>query len=271
MVGPLLGLALYEALNHRLRPLFFFAVIPALLSVGLIALVRESPRPAPAPVTLPGAPSAAGPLPGRYWRVVGFLGSSASVNFSDAFIILRASDLGLGFASIILAYALYNALYAGLSYPRASCRTACPATWSFAAGLGVFAVAYLGLGLARSSGWVWVLLPLYGAYTALTDGVGRAWVANLVPADRLGRGLGLYQAIIGATALLAGVWAGLAWSGDGRGPLIVSGAVAAALALVMVGAGQWLEGERVKGIGSRGRPDHPRRRRISCAAVFARD
>jgi MFS family permease len=242
VVGPLLGLALYEALNHRLRPLFFFAVIPALLSVGLITLVRESPRPAPAPVALPGAPSAAGPLPGRYWRVVAFLGLFGLVNFSDAFIILRASDLGLGFASIILAYALYNALYAGLSYPAGVVSDRLPRHLVFAVGLGVFAVAYLGLGLARSSGWVWVLLPLYGAYTALTDGVGRAWVANLVPADRLGRGLGFYQAIIGATALIAGVWAGLAWSGDGRTPLIVSGAVAAALALVMVSAGRWLEG-----------------------------
>jgi MFS family permease len=247
VVGPLLGLALYEALDHRLRPLFFFAAIPALVSVALIALVHDSRRPPAAAVAAPGAPSASGPLPASYWRVLVLLSLFGLFNFSDAFIILRARELGLGFAAIVCAYALYNALYAGLSYPAGVVSDRLPRRLVFACGLGVFAVAYVGLGLARSSGWVWVLLPLYGAYTALTDGVGRAWVANLIPADRLGRGLGLYQAAIGAAALVAGIWAGLAWGSGGRTPLVVSGAAAGVIAVGLASAGRWLEPADARG------------------------
>ena len=79
--------------------------------------------------------------------------------------------------------------------------------------------AYIGLGAVTSAGWVWFLLPVYGGYTALTDGVGKAWVADLLPEERVGSGLGFYQGLAGGAALLAGVWAGLAWGSSGRLPL----------------------------------------------------
>jgi MFS family permease len=230
VVGPLLGLALYEALGHELRPLFFVAAIPGMLSVGLIAFVREHP---PEPGTRRPPPIPLRELPRGYWRVVGFLALFGLANFSDALLILRADALGLGFAAIILVYALYNASYAGLSYPAGVLSDRVPRRLVFAAGLGAFAVAYLGLGLADSAAWVWPLLLVYGAYTALTDGVGKAWVADLLPREALGTGLGLYQAITGACALAAGVWAGLAWGGDGRVPMLISGAIVAVLAPVL--------------------------------------
>jgi MFS family permease len=229
VVGPLIGLALYEALDHRLRPLFFVAFIPAAVSVGLIALVREHPPAAPRPLDEPPkAPARA--LPRRYWRVVGVLAVFGLVNFSDAFVILRASELGFGFVSIVLAYVLYNVAYAALSYPAGAISDRVPRRLVFAGGIAVFAVAYVGLGLAPSAGWVWLLLPLYGAYTALTDGVGKAWVSDLLPERALGTGLGYFQALTGGCALVAGVWAGLAWGDDGSTPLLVSGAVAAVAA-----------------------------------------
>jgi MFS family permease len=185
---------------------------------------------------LPAAPPAR--LPPRYWRVVGFLALFGLANFTDALVILRASELGLGFVSIVLVYSLYNLAYAGLSYPAGVISDRVPRHLVFATGMAVFALAYAGLGLAGSSGWVWVLLPLYGAYTALTDGVGKAWVADLLPAGLLGTGLGYFQAITGGCALLAGLWAGLAWGGDGRTPMLVSGCVAAVLAAVLAFAGR---------------------------------
>ena len=246
VVGPLLGLALYEALDHRLRPLFFVAFVPAAISVGLIAFVRE--HEGPGLDSSPGAAAEGGPLPRRYWRVVGFLAVFGLANFSDAFIILRAKELGLGFAAIILAYALYNASYAALSYPAGRVSDRVPRRLVFAGGLGAFAVAYLGLGAASSGGWVWVLLPIYGAYTALTDGVGKAWVADLLPDRRMGTGLGYYQGIAGAAALLAGIWAGLAWGGTGQVPMLVSGAIVACLAAGLALGGSRLEREVAAGV-----------------------
>lgn len=231
VVGPLLGLGLYELLDHELRPLFFFAFIPAALSVGLIWLVREH-VPAPRPLRGESTARAARRLPRSYWKTVALLAAFGLVNFADAFLILRAQHLGLGFVSIILVYTLYNVAYAGLSYPAGRLSDRVPRHLVFAAGIAVFGVAYLGLGLADSAGWVWVLLPLYGAFTALTDGVGKAWIADLLPAESLGTGLGLYHGITGMCALTAGIWAGLAWDG-GTVPLIVSGSVALALSVVV--------------------------------------
>ncbi len=229
VVGPLVGLGLYELLNHQIRPLFFLAFIPAAVSVGLIALVREPKR---KPAERRSQPHASWHLlPRRYWQVVIALSVFALADFSDALLILRAKELGLGFAAVILVYALYNAAYAGLSLPAGTVSDRLPRRAVYATGLLIFAVAYVGLGVARSGGWVWLLLPIYGGYRALTDGVGRAWVSDLLPSSLLGTGLGFYQGIGGGCALVASVWAGLAWNGNGRLPLIISGATVALLAV----------------------------------------
>ncbi len=244
VVGPLLGLALYEAFNHHLRPLFFVAALPAAISVVLIAFVREHPPAATLPTpSRPAAAAAVSPaaLPRAYWRLVIALAVFGLANFSDALLILRAKELGLSFVSIIVVYALYNASYAALSLPAGIVSDRLPRRVVYGTGLVIFAVAYLGLGLVHSPGWVWVLLPVYGAYTALTDGVGKAWVADLLPARAMGTGLGLFQGITGGCALVASIWAGLAWNGNGRLPLQVSGAIVAALALLLLVAGRQLD------------------------------
>jgi MFS family permease len=237
IVGPLAGLCLYELLQHRLRPLFFIAFVPAVVSVALIGLVRERPQSAASRPRAAGG----GRLPASYWRVVSFLTLFGLVNFSDALLLLRANELGLGFAGVVGAYVLYNASYAALSYPAGVVSDRLGRRQVFAVGLGIFAVAYLGLGLVTTPGWVWLLLPLYGGYTALTDGVGKAWVADLLPAHSVGSGLGLYQGLAGGAVLVAGVWAGLAWGEAGRLPLVVSGAAVAVLALLLAVAGSRLE------------------------------
>ncbi|HUO73947.1 MAG TPA: hypothetical protein VMU39_24455 [Solirubrobacteraceae bacterium] len=71
-----------------------------------------------------------------------------------------------------------------------------------------------------------MLFAIYGGYWALTDGVSRAWIADLTPPELAGTPLGFYQGIVGVCVLIAGIWAGLAWDGSGRLPLIISGAVA---------------------------------------------
>jgi MFS family permease len=228
VVGPLIALGIYEMLNHRIRPLFFIAFIPAAISVALIGFVREHSPAAPS-----AKPMERKPLPRLYWRVVTTLTIFGLINFSDTLLILRAKRLGLAFAAVIVAYALYNVAYSALAFPAGVLSDRIPRRLVFAAGIAIFAVAYIGLGAVTSAGWVWLLLPAYGGYTALTDGVGKAWVTDLLPSDRVGWGLGLYQGLTGGAAVIAGVWAGLAWHGTGRFPLVFSGVVAAGVAVVI--------------------------------------
>ncbi|HEY3603148.1 MAG TPA: MFS transporter [Sporichthyaceae bacterium] len=231
VLGPAMGLALYEAFDHRIRPLLWVAVVPAVLSVLLIRWVHEPARAAtgltPRPVV-----SAKG-LPPELRSLLLVLGVFSLVNFPDALLLLRAHEIGLSTAGVIGAYILYNAVYAAAAYPAGALSDRLPRHLVFAVGLAAFAVAYLGLGLAHDRAWVFVLLPIYGMFAACTDGVGKAWVAALAPADRQGAAQGLYQAVTGAGVLVAGVVAGLAWHHDGRAPLLVSGAVACAAAVVL--------------------------------------
>ncbi|MCU1624472.1 MAG: Multidrug resistance protein MdtH [Frankiales bacterium] len=241
VVGPAIGLALYELLDHRLRPLLVIAVVPAVLSVLLVAAVREAPPDQASRQRV----AVAGPavLSPALRRLVVVLTLFSLVNFPDALLLLRAHDLGLSTAGVIGAYILYNAVYAGLSYPAGVVSDRLPRHRVFALGLALFAVGYLGLGLAGQPWLVFVILPLYGGFAACTDGVGKAWVSSLAPDDRQAGAQGLYQALSGGGILLAGLWAGLAWGGDGELPLLVSGGVAAVLAPAL-----WLAGGSLGGI-----------------------
>ena len=230
VVGPLLGLALYELFDHRIRPLLLVAVVPAVLSVLLVGLVREG-----GPVTRGKALVVARPsaLPRELRRLVLVLTVVNIVNFPDALLLLRAHDLGLSTAGVIGAYVLFNAVAAALAYPAGALSDRLPRQAVFAVGLLLFAIAYGGLGLASTPGWVFVLLPVYGGFAACTDGVGKAWVASLAGADQQAGAQGLYQSLTGGAVLVAGLWAGLAWGGNGRIPLLVAGSAALVAAVVL--------------------------------------
>ena len=244
VVGPALGLGLYELLGQQIRPLLVIAVIPAVLSVLLIRAVREDPRTAPdrpapdqasrAARTPIARPTALAP-PLR--SLIATLGVFGLVNFPDALLLLRASQLGLSVSGVIGAYILYNTVYALAAYPLGVISDRVPRHLVFATGLAFFSVGYLGLGLVHSPGWVFLLLPLYGIFAAATDGVGKAWIADLAPAGRTSGAQGLYQAVTGGAVLVAGIWAGLVWNTDGTLPLLISGTAAAVLAVVMVAVG----------------------------------
>lgn len=236
VVGPLVGLVLYELLGHRIRPLLVIAVVPAVLSVLLVAAVREGPV-----VARPhGRPAPPTPMPRDLRVLVAALTVFGLVNFPDALLLLRASELGLSVAGVIGAYVVYNVVYALAAYPAGALSDRVPRHLVFAAGLAFFALGYLGLGLVESPAWVFVLLPVYGGFAACTDGVGKAWVSSLAPAGRQGAAQGLYQGLAGGAVLVAGLWAGLAWHGDGRLPLLLSGSVAAVLAVALATAGRRL-------------------------------
>ena len=240
VVGPLIGLGLYELVGQQFGPLLWIAIVPAVLSVGLVFLIRERPHPHP---RSEGSWSVRG-LPHRYWRLIGLIAVFGVVNFPDTLLLLRAKDLGLGFAGVVAVYVLYNLTYALLSYPAGVVSDRLSRRVVFAVGLVVFSVTYLGFGLTTTPAWVWLLLPLYGAYTALTDGVSRAWVTDLVPAQERGTALGIHAAVTGVGLLIAGVWAGLAWHGTGHVPFIASGIVVAILAVTLLAGGRTFDSLR---------------------------
>ncbi|MBN9326234.1 MAG: MFS transporter [Cellulomonas sp.] len=229
VVGPLLGLLALSVMGGNLHAALWWAVVPAALSAGLVVLVREHRAPAPAPAPArPAAASAAPshPLPAAYWWVVGVLVVVGLVNFSDTLLLLRVSELGFGTTQVVLAYVLFNVVYALGSYPAGALTDRWPRAYVYAVGLLAFAVGYVGLALVGKGPVVFVLLAVYGLFPALTDGVGKAWISSLVPAEHRGRAQGAFQALSSGAVLVAGLWAGLLWDvgrGGGTVPLLVSG------------------------------------------------
>ena len=237
VIGPLVGLACYELLGQQIRPLLVIAVVPAVLSVLLVAAVRER-RPARTQRPSGNLFAGARELRRPYWRVVGILAVFSVVNFPDALLLLRLHDIGFSVAALFLAYVAYNLVYAGASYPAGLLSDRLPRPRVFGVGLLFFALGYLGLGLTRNHVVAWLVLALYGLFSAFTDGVGKAWVSGLAPTQRQASAQGIFQGVTGLGVLVAGLWAGLAWGVDGRLPLLVSGVAGAVMAcfLLLIGA-----------------------------------
>jgi MFS family permease len=159
------------------------------------------------------------------------------VNFPDALLLLRLNEIGFSVVEVILAYVTYNAVYAVASYPAGSLADRIPRPAVFAVGLVFFAIGYTGLGLTSDTMTAWLLIGVYGLFTACTDGVGKAWISSLVGSDLQASAQGVFQGASGFAILGAGLWAGFLWGADGRLPLLISGIVGGffAMALFVVG------------------------------------
>ena len=230
VIGPLLALAAlaFFGQNH-LRPVFLVALFPGLASLWLLRALPRTERPS-------GKAWEREPLPwrGPYGGVILVTILFSLGNSSDAFLLLRAHDVGLSTSAVVLAYALYNCVYAALSLPAGIRSDRVGRVRLFGGGLVVFAAVYLGFGLIHTGTLVWPLMAVYGAYMALTDGVVRALVVDLAPDSVRGKALGLHQAITGAGVLVAGITAGVLWDKvSHRTPFFVGAVLAGAAALLL--------------------------------------
>ncbi len=197
------------------RPLFqqvvLWSLVPAVLSVVVLAFgAREvAIRPKEAPrFTLRG------------WdkRFYGFLLTVILFtlgNSSDAFLLLRAQERGLGLVQILLMVASFNLVYALLAGPAGALSDKIGRRRLIVVGWLVYGLIYLGFALARVGWHIWALYALYGVYYAMAEGVAKALVADLIPPEKRGTAYGVFNAAIGLTAFPASALAGLLWQGVG--------------------------------------------------------
>lgn len=137
-------------------------------------------------------------------------------NSSDSFIILRAQDRGLNVLQTLLMLMTFTAIYTILSGPFGALSDKVGRRKLMIGGWLAYGLVYLGFALANSALQIWVLFGLYGIYYAATEGVAKAFVADLVPEAQRGTAYGLFNAAIGITALPASFLAGLLWQGLGQ-------------------------------------------------------
>ncbi len=233
-LGALLALAALGLLGEKYRTIFLLSAIPAALGVASLLLVRERVRPHPrqAPPRLS--------LSQFDHKFKIFLLASAVFalgNSSDAFLILRAKNLGLSAFAAVFAYVIYNLVYSFFSMPAGSLSDRIGRRRLIGAGFVIFALVYLGFALASSTAMVWPLFAVYGLYMALTEGVGKAFAADMAPAHARGTGLGTYQTATGLLTFFSSLIAGLLWDAVGPfAPFLFGAAAALAAAAILLAA-----------------------------------
>ena len=205
------------------------ATIPAFAAVLLLTRVRDAPRRAAAIRSAPWWHAPPQGVARRYLLVV-FL--FALGNASDAFVILRLLDAGASAAEVMLMLALFNGVYAALTVPAGHLSDRVGRRGLLLAGYTAYAVLYAGFALTSSLAALLVLVGLYGAYYGVTDGVGRALVADLAPCGRQGTMFGWYHMLTGLAALPASAVAGTLWTEVGPDAAFAFGSVCAAAAAV---------------------------------------
>ncbi len=161
-------------------------------------------------------------------------------NSSDAFLVLRAQNLGITVTGVLIMLAMFNLIYALISTPAGSLSDRIGRRRLIIGGWLVYAAIYLGFALAQAAWQVWVLYVVYGLYYGMAFGTANALVADLVPENLRGTAYGTYNAVIGILAFPASLIAGLLWQGAGTwkgfgpsAPFLFGGTLALTAALLM--------------------------------------
>ena len=228
--GPLLAVAGMALLAGSIRHTMWIAVIPAVLCVALIIFgVREPDDATSAPRKRLGLADARR-LPRRFWLVIALGAVFTLARFSEAFLILRAQNVGLAIGFVPLIMIVMNLVYSVGAYPAGAAADRFSARGLLLAGLGVLIVADLLLADARSPGLAFTGAGCWGLHMALTQGLFSKLVANSAPAELRGTAFGVFNLVGGGATLLASAIAGVLWTAIGPAATFGASAVFAALA-----------------------------------------
>jgi len=217
------------------RAVAMWALIPAIISGLLTLFIRENfvkPKKVEIKVKVKHPP-----LPAPLKKSITILVLIQLTNIPDALLLLRLYDIGFSTQSVVLSYMLFSAVTVLAAYPGGVIADKYSPRVVYSVGLVAFAVAYATLGLTQNHTVALIALVIYGLFPALTDGVGKAWIAGLSEENHRGRAQGVYQASMNFAILGAGIWGGALWSkGDIQWPLVIAatGALIGAIVLAII-------------------------------------
>ncbi|OGH10893.1 MAG: hypothetical protein A2857_04625 [Candidatus Levybacteria bacterium RIFCSPHIGHO2_01_FULL_36_15] len=233
VVGPiLLFVLLYLLQNNSLKYhyIFFITAIPLIFTLSILSIfVRETPiEKAQKKVNIDLK------LPGKFYIFLAIVVVFSIGNSSGAFLILRAQNIGVSLLAIPLVYALFNFFYASASIPLGSLSDKIGREKVILLGWFSYSVSYLGFGLANQSYQIWFLFAFYGIYFATTEGVAKAYVADIISSEYRGRAYGIYNSVIGLVTLPASMIAGFLWDKYNPSAPFYFGAAIAFLAAILL-------------------------------------
>ncbi len=231
-LGPLLTALILSRTSGSLPTVFKWTLVPGLLGILIIPLfLREKPRES-SNVSQGVAQLNAAPLGRRFWTFTLIWALFSLGNSSDSFIFLRSIDIDAQLVRLPLYYAAMNVTYALLATPLGALSDRIGRLPILILSLGVFALAYAGWNTVTQSWQILGLFLLYGLYYAATEGIARAFVADLIPQGRRGVALGWFTAMTGIAVLPANLAAAFLWNHFGHRAPFRYGALLAAIAAI---------------------------------------
>jgi MFS family permease len=221
VIGPALALIGLSLLNDDVRAVAKWALIPAVLSGLLTFLVKDNfvkVRKEEAKVVNTYKLSS-----GLKIRISTLVAIQLT-NIPDALLLLQLHQIGFSAKGVVGSYMLFSAVSALLAYPAGAFSDKLNPQIIYAIGLLFFAFGYITLGITENHILAVIAIVFYGVFPALTDGVGKAWIASLSPPEHRGKVQGVYQSSMNFAILGAGIWGGAIWSTSGtQWPLVIAG------------------------------------------------
>ncbi|MCK1709190.1 MULTISPECIES: MFS transporter [unclassified Bradyrhizobium] len=245
-LGPLAAISLMWFTADNFTAVFWVAVLPALLSFGLIAFAVNEPEPDASrePAKNPLNLAAMRQLGMVYWRVVAVGIVFTLARFSEAFLILRAQNIGLNAMWVPAVLVLMNIVYALSAYPAGVLSDRINRTGLLTLGLVFLAGADLALALLPSLAGLALGVVLWGLHMGLTQGLFSALVADTAPPNLRGTAFGYFNLLTGIALLAASVIAGALWDAFGPVGTFLAGlgfALVALAGLLVIGNGLSVE------------------------------
>lgn len=222
VIGPGLALIGLSLLNDDVRAVAKWALIPAVLSGLLTLFVRETyVKQSKQEVLESKNYVLTRDVKIRIFTLVAI----QLTNIPDALLLLRLHQIGFSAKGVVAAYMLFSAVSTILSYPAGVLADKLNPRVVYAVGLVAFGIGYLTLGLTSNHGIAILAIVIYGIFPALTDGIGKAWIASVSPSAHRGKIQGVYQSSMNFAVLGAGIWGGALWTtGSIQWSLVVAGA-----------------------------------------------
>jgi MFS family permease len=232
--GPLAGIVLVAGFGLGLRSVFAIAIVPGLFAVLLLVLGVEEPRGAgpKTPARERFHPRDLRQLAAPFWAVVAVGAVFTLARFSEAFLVLRASEVGLPLAWVPAVMIAMNLVYALVSTPAGELSDRIDRRLVLAGGLVALIGADLVLAHFGSVAGTFAGAGLWGLHMGVTQGLFAALVADTAPGRLRGSAFGLFNLVSGVSTLVASVLAGILWQSYGSAATFLTGATLSGVALV---------------------------------------
>jgi MFS family permease len=237
-LGPLAAIALMALTANNFTIVFWIAVIPALMSFALIVVAVKEParhsavEKGEARLRLADAKR----LSSGFWVVIGFSSVLALARFSEAFLVLKAQNVGMPIAFVPAILVIMNIVYALAAYPAGAASDRFSRRGVLVIGVAALIVADIVFTFADSVPLVFVGVGFWGLHMGLTQGLLAALIADTAPVDLRGTAFGVFNLAGGLALLAASIIAGVLWDSFGPKATFLAGAGLAALALGSVAA-----------------------------------